>query len=47
MATTKDAKLITPKKESPFKLIFNFVFFYLHFFLWLILIAGFGLIAEF
>lgn len=47
MATTKDAKLDTPKQESPFKLIFNFTFFYLHFFIWLLLIACFGIIAEF
>lgn len=48
MATTKDAKIwLQVKKESPIKMIFNFTFFYLHFFIWLLLIGSFGIIAEF
>ncbi|MBI1859163.1 MAG: hypothetical protein HYR97_08650 [Candidatus Melainabacteria bacterium] len=48
MANIKDAKIwLNVKKESPIKLVYSFVFFYLHFFIWLLLIASFGIIAEF
>ena len=48
MATTKDAKLVTPtEKVSTYKIIFSFAFFYLHLFFWLLMIACFGIIAEF
>ena len=48
MATVKDAKIwLGVKKESPVKLIFSWTFFWLHFFFWLMLIASFGIIAEF
>lgn len=47
MATTKDAKFDTPKDESPLKVIFSFTLFYVHMFIWLIVIACFGIIAEF
>lgn len=48
MSTIKDAKIwLQVKKESPVKLIFHWAFFYFHFFIWLVLIACFGIIAEF
>ena len=48
MATIKDAKTIMSTKEiSPISLFFSWVFFYFHFFVWLVLIACFGIVAEF
>ena len=48
MANIKDAKVImNVAKDSPIKIFFNLTFFYLHFFVWLIIIACFGIIAEF
>ncbi|MBI2995429.1 MAG: hypothetical protein HYY52_01800 [Candidatus Melainabacteria bacterium] len=48
MATIKDAKIIMNiSNVSPIKIFFHNVFFYLHLFFWLILIACFGIIAEF
>ena len=48
MATIKDAKVIMNiPNVSPIKLFFHWTLFYLHFFFWLVLIAGFGIIAEF
>ncbi len=48
MATVKDAKLIAKDpKATPIGTFFSFTFFYLHFFIWLILIACFGIVAEF
>ena len=48
MATIKDAKvLMNISKTSPVAVFFHYTFFYLHFFFWLILIACFGIIAEF
>lgn len=48
MATIKDAKVIMNiAKTSPINLIFHWTFFYLHFFFWLVLIACFGIVAEF
>ena len=48
MATVKDAKVImSTSKASLITVFFSNVFFYLHFFFWLVLIAGFGIIAEF
>lgn len=48
MANIKDAKVIMNTSNT--SLIKNFLhntFFYLHFFIWLVLIACFGIIAEF
>ncbi|MBI3590669.1 MAG: hypothetical protein HY094_04735 [Candidatus Melainabacteria bacterium] len=48
MATVKDAKTIM--NTSSTSLVIRFLsntFFYLHFFMWLVLIACFGIIAEF
>ncbi len=47
MATIKDAKQIIAEKLPPVKILFSYVFFYLHFFIWLMIIACFGIIAEF
>lgn len=48
MATVKDAKTVMTSKEiSPIKLFFHWVLFYFHFFFWLVLIACFGIVAEF
>ena len=48
MATVKDAKIImNVANDSPIKVFFSYAFFYLHFFVWLILIASFGIVAEF
>jgi len=48
MATIKDAKVImNVSQDSAIKVFFHWVLFYLHFFFWLILIACFGIIAEF
>ena len=48
MANIKDAKIIMNIAKTPLiKVFFNWVFFYLHFFVWLILIACFGIVAEF
>lgn len=48
MATIKDAKVIMSAANTSFnKVFFHNVFFYLHFFIWLVLIACFGIIAEF
>lgn len=48
MATIKDAKTImNVANVSPIKVFLHWAFFYLHFFIWLILIASFGIIAEF
>jgi hypothetical protein len=48
MATIKDARVImNVAQTSPNNVFFHWVFFYLHFFFWLILIACFGIIAEF
>ena len=48
MATIKDAKVIMniPDVSTVKKFLYN-TFFYLHFFFWLVLIACFGIIAEF
>ncbi len=48
MATVKDAKLIMKdQSKTPLQVFFSFAFFYLHFFIWLMLIACFGIVAEF
>ncbi|GEM_PF-2353763 len=48
MATIKDAKVIMGVKDiSTVKLFLNWTVFYLHFFFWLVLIACFGIVAEF
>ena len=48
MATVKDAKTIMNTSNlSAVKVFFHWTFFYLHFFFWLLLIASFGIIAEF
>jgi hypothetical protein len=48
MATVKDAKLIAKDtSKTQVQIFFSFTFFYLHFFFWLILIACFGIVAEF
>lgn len=48
MANIKDAKVIMNIAKTSFpKVLFNNVFFYLHFFFWLVLIACFGIVAEF
>ena len=48
MSTVKDAKYVMVTETiSPIKLFFSYVLFYLHFFIWLIVIASFGVIAEF
>jgi len=48
MATIKDAKVIMNiAKDSPIKVFMHNVVFYLHFFFWLVLIACFGIVAEF
>lgn len=48
MATVKDAKLIAKDQtKTPVDVFFSFTFFYLHFFIWLMLIACFGIVAEF
>ena len=48
MSTVKDAKYVMGEMNvSPLRLIFHNVIFYLHFFIWLLLIASFGVIAEF
>lgn len=48
MATIKDAKVIMNAANIPEVKVFLYnTFFYLHFFFWLILIACFGIVAEF
>ncbi len=48
MATVKDAKTImVTSKASLISIFFSFTFFYVHFFFWLVLIACFGIVAEF
>lgn len=48
MANIKDAKVVMNIPNiSPIKTFFSWAFFYLHFFMWLILIACFGIVAEF
>lgn len=47
MSTVKDAKYVMGGSISPIKLFFSYTLFYLHFFIWLLLIASFGVIAEF
>ena len=48
MATIKDAKVIMNVASTSLVTVFvHNVFFYLHFFFWLILIACFGIVAEF
>lgn len=48
MANIKDAKVIMNiANDSLIKVFMNNVLFYLHFFFWLILIASFGIVAEF
>lgn len=48
MATIKDAKVIMNVADASTvkKFVYN-TFFYLHFFVWLVLIACFGIVAEF
>ena len=48
MATVKDAKTIMNVADVSFiKVFMSNVVFYLHFFFWLVLIACFGIVAEF
>lgn len=48
MANIKDAKVIMNiANDSLIKVFFKNTFFYLHFLFWLILIASFGIVAEF
>lgn len=48
MATIKDAKVIMNIADTSQVRVFMYnVFFYLHFFVWLVLIACFGIVAEF
>ncbi len=48
MSTVKDAKYVMNAENiSPIKLFFSYTLFYLHFFIWLLVIASFGVIAEF
>ena len=48
MATIKDAKVIMNVGSiSLIKAFLHNTFFYLHFFIWLVLIACFGIVAEF
>ena len=48
MATIKDAKVImNTSNASLIKVFLHNTFFYLHFFFWLVLIACFGIVAEF
>lgn len=48
MANIKDAKVImNVANDSQVKVFLSNTLFYLHFFIWLILIASFGIIAEF
>ncbi len=48
MATVKDAKTVMNNSTTSPNMIFcHFALFYLHFFFWLVLIACFGIVAEF
>ena len=48
MATIKDAKVIMNVAQSSTNEVFlHWVLFFLHFLFWLILIACFGIVAEF
>jgi len=48
MANIKDAKIwLNLPNVSQIKIFFSYTLFFLHFFVWLLLIACFGIVAEF